>query len=211
MVVQLDAQVTTRDERRSGEVTRLGLHDGKRFGGEYRQYQEFYKGRHFERARNGRSNLVLNYARAVVDKGVAYLLGRGVGFGVVREAGDQRARPSAGGRGGATAVRRGLGQRRGGGGLAGCPERGGAGRRRLQGAVGAGSGRIRMLSVDPRTFFATWAGDDASTLRRVEVVYSLGAEDLALGGYGLTGSEAEALCGSRRHGRGGGALDAVRA
>src|SRR5262249_51796752 len=56
-------------------------------------------------------------------------------------------------------------------------------------------GRIRMLSVDPRTFFAAWAGDDASTLRRVEVVYSLGAEDLALGGYGLTEPEAEALCG----------------
>ena len=49
----------------------------------YRQYQEFYEGRHFERARNGRSNLVLNYARAIVDKGIAYLLGRGVGFGVV--------------------------------------------------------------------------------------------------------------------------------
>jgi hypothetical protein len=51
-----------------------------------------------------------------------------------------------------------------------------------------------MLSVDPRTFFPTWAGDDSATLRRVEVVYSLGAEDLALGGYGLTASEAEALC-----------------
>jgi hypothetical protein len=58
------------------------------------------------------------------------------------------------------------------------------------------SGRIRILSVDPRTFFATWAGDDPSTLRRVEVAYSLGVDDLALGGYGLTLSEAEALCGS---------------
>ena len=82
MVVQLDAQVTTRDERRSGEVTRLGLHDGKRLR-QYRQYQDFYEGRHFERPRNGRSSLVLNYARAVVDKGIAYLLGRGIGFGVV--------------------------------------------------------------------------------------------------------------------------------
>ena len=66
-----------------------------------------------------------------------------------------------------------------------------------------------MLSVDPRTFFPTWAGDDASTLRRVEVVYSLGAEDLALGGTGLSGSEAEALCGSNGAGGGGGALDGV--
>ena len=58
------------------------------------------------------------------------------------------------------------------------------------------SERIRILSVDPRTFFATWAGDDAATLRRVELVYSLGAEDLALGGYGLAPGEAEAICGS---------------
>jgi hypothetical protein len=57
------------------------------------------------------------------------------------------------------------------------------------------SRRIRILSVDPRTFFGTWAGDDASTLRRVEAVYCLGAEDLALGGYGLSVGEAEALCG----------------
>jgi hypothetical protein len=57
-------------------------------------------------------------------------------------------------------------------------------------------GRIRMLSVDPRTFFAVWAGDDPSTLRRVEVAYSLGAEDLALGGYGVSAGEADALCGT---------------
>src|SRR5687767_11540558 len=68
--------------RPAGEAARLRLLGGARLR-RYRQYQEFYEGRHFERARSGRSGLVLNYARAVVDKGVAYLLGRGVGFGVV--------------------------------------------------------------------------------------------------------------------------------
>jgi hypothetical protein len=160
----------------------------------YRQYQDFYEGRHFERARNGRSNLVLNYARAIVDKGVAYLLGRGVGFSVLprREASARDRRRAAEAEqllydvGWDNAVE-------------------GVDLQVAQSAAVLGdgvykvlwepaSGRIRVLSVDPSTFFATWAGDDPSTLRRVEVLYTLGCEDLALGGYGLTASEAEALC-----------------
>ena len=39
--------------------------------------------------------------------------------------------------------------------------------------------------MDPRAFFAYWAGDDPGVLRQVEAAYRLGAEDLALGGYGL--------------------------
>ncbi|MGE3913048.1 MAG: hypothetical protein AB7K36_27060, partial [Chloroflexota bacterium] len=78
MVMRLDAGPA----RPSSEAARLRLQDGARLR-RYRQYQDFYEGRHFERARNGRSHLVLNYARAVVDKGIAYLIGRGVGFGVV--------------------------------------------------------------------------------------------------------------------------------
>ena len=46
----------------------------------YREYLDFYEGKHWLRPRNGRSSLTLNYARAVVDKGVSYLLGRGLGF-----------------------------------------------------------------------------------------------------------------------------------
>ena len=53
--------------RSANEAARLRLLAGARLR-RYRQYQDFYEGRHFERARNGRSNLVLNYARAVVDK-----------------------------------------------------------------------------------------------------------------------------------------------
>src|SRR3712207_466125 len=60
----------------------LGRRDAARLR-RYRQYQDFYEGRHFARPRNARSNLVLNYARAIVDKGAAYLLGRGMGFSVI--------------------------------------------------------------------------------------------------------------------------------
>ena len=48
----------------------------------YAEYLEFYNGRHWPKARQGRSNLALNYARAIVDKGVSYLFGRGVNFAV---------------------------------------------------------------------------------------------------------------------------------
>jgi len=77
-VMRLDA----RAGRPASEAARLRLQDGARLR-RYRQFQDFYEGRHFERPRNGRSSLVLNYARVIVDKGVAYLLGRGIGFGVV--------------------------------------------------------------------------------------------------------------------------------
>src|SRR5436190_20400420 len=82
MVMRLDTRTETRTGRLSGEGARLRLHEGARLR-RYRQYQDFYEGRHFERPRNGRSSLVLNYARAIVDKGIAYLLGRGIGFGVM--------------------------------------------------------------------------------------------------------------------------------
>ena len=48
----------------------------------YRDYLAFYEGRHYPTPRRGRSNLVANYARTIVDKGVSFLLGRGVDFAV---------------------------------------------------------------------------------------------------------------------------------
>src|SRR5256885_14216129 len=44
----------------------------------YRDLLDFYEGTHFASNRRGRSNLVVNYARVVADKGVSYLFGRGV-------------------------------------------------------------------------------------------------------------------------------------
>jgi hypothetical protein len=188
-MIRLDAHAG----RFSSEAARLRVHGGARLR-RYREYQQFYEGRHFERSRNGRSTLVLNYARAIVDKGIAYLLGRGVGFGVVprREASTRDRRRAA-------EAEQLLYD------VAWENDVEGVDLQVAQNAAVLGDGvykvlwepahgRIRILSVDPRTFFPTWAGDDPSTLRRVEVLYSLGAEDLALGGYGLGAGEAEALC-----------------
>jgi hypothetical protein len=188
-MIRLDAHAG----RLSSEAARLRVHGGARLR-RYREYQQFYEGRHFERSRNGRSTLVLNYARAIVDKGIAYLLGRGVGFGVV-----PRREASARDRRRAAEAEQLLYD------VAWENDVEGVDLQVAQNAAVLGDGvykvlwepahgRIRILSVDPRTFFPTWAGDDPATLRRVEVLYSLGTEDLALGGYGLGAGEAEALC-----------------
>ena len=65
-MIRLEARAGTR----SSEAARLRVYGGARLR-RYREYQQFYEGRHFERSRNGRSTLVLNYARAIVDKGIA--------------------------------------------------------------------------------------------------------------------------------------------
>jgi hypothetical protein len=188
-MIRLDARMG----QAAGEAARHRILGSARLR-RYRQYQEFYEGRHFERARNSRSNLVLNYARAVVDKGVAYLLGRGVGFSVLprRETHARERRRAA-------EAEQALYD------VAWDNDVEGVDLQVAQNAAVLGdgvykvlwepaTGRIRILSVDPRTFFGVWAGDDPATLRRVEVVYCLGPEDLALGGYGLAAGEAEALC-----------------
>jgi len=173
----------------------LRLRDSARLR-RYRQLQDFYEGRHFDRPRPGRSNLVLNYARAIVDKQVAYLLGRGIGFSVTpRRADAERDRRRADRAeqllydvhwdNDGDAVDLQVAQN--------------------AGALGDGvfkvfwdplASRIRIVSVDPRAFFATWAGDDPSALRHVECAYEVSAEDLALGGYGLTPAQADELAGS---------------
>ncbi len=159
-------------------ATTLRLRDSARLR-RYQRYQDFYEGRHFERARPGRTSLVLNYARAVVDKGVASLLGRGVGFSVLprrEETAEERRRAEAAERllydvywdNDVEAVDLRVAQN--------------------AAVLGDGvykvfwdalAGRVRVLSVDPATFFATWAGDDPTEPRRVEVAYRLSAEEAA--------------------------------
>src|SRR5712692_9948491 len=46
----------------------------------YHELRQFYDGMHFTSARRGHSNLVANYGRAIVDKGVAFLFSRGIVF-----------------------------------------------------------------------------------------------------------------------------------
>src|SRR5437763_13691018 len=57
----------------------LALDDSARLR-RYRDSLAFYEGQHYVTPRRGRSNLVVNYARAIVDKGVSFLVGRGIGF-----------------------------------------------------------------------------------------------------------------------------------
>src|SRR5918911_3826950 len=59
----------------------LALDDSARLQ-RYRDYLAFYEGQHYLAPRRGRTNLVVNYARTIVDKGVSFLIGRGVGFAV---------------------------------------------------------------------------------------------------------------------------------
>src|SRR4029077_1751184 len=56
---------------------RLQAHHAARLT-HYHELREFYQGKHFTSSRRGHSNIVANYARAIVDKGVAFLFARGV-------------------------------------------------------------------------------------------------------------------------------------
>ncbi len=178
-----------------GVSASLRLRDAARLK-RYGEYQRFYDGQHFERPRNGRTNLVLNYARAVVDKGVAYLLGRGIGWSVapVRTELERAQRRASE----VEQLLYGVGQDN---------DVDAVDLAVAQNAAVLGDGvykvlwdveerRVRILSVDPRTFFATFAGDDPTRLRRVECSYQLGMEDLAAGGYGVGEAEVAALAGS---------------
>ncbi|HLH26229.1 MAG TPA: phage portal protein [Chloroflexota bacterium] len=59
----------------------LALDDAARLR-RYRDCLAFYEGQHYLTPRRGRTSLVANYARTIVDKGVSFLIGRGVGFAV---------------------------------------------------------------------------------------------------------------------------------
>ncbi len=172
----------------------------------YRQYQDFYEGKHYLRPRSGRTNLVLNYGRTVVDKGVAYLLGRGLGFSVMpadESSGGSRALAARAERllydvywdNDLEAVDLQVAQNAGvlGDGVYKVFYEGERGRESEEG------GRIRVLNVDPMSFFATWAADDPGELRRVEVVYALDGDGLTsmAGALGLGPREAAALAGGR--------------
>jgi hypothetical protein len=67
-------------EARTG-LQRLQVEDTQRLL-RYAECLAFYNGQHYRAQRRGRTNLVINYARAIVDKGVSFLLGRGIGMAV---------------------------------------------------------------------------------------------------------------------------------
>jgi hypothetical protein len=193
--------------RPSSLASSLYLRDAERLR-RYRLYLDFYEGRHFARPRNGRSNLVLNYARVVVDKGVAYLLGRGLNFAVEPDPNGGVRRTEAPLYSGNGGVRRTEAPLYSGA----APISAEAACRAeavlyatywdndldavdLQVAQNAGTlgdgiykvffdplaRRIRVVNVDPFCFFARWAPDDPGTLLQVEVAYTLGADELPEG------------------------------
>jgi hypothetical protein len=160
-----------------GPAHSLRLRDSERLR-RYRQHLDFYEGRHFPRSGSGgrKNALVLNYARTIVDKGVAYLLGRGLGFSV---AASDEGSPSRGRDAEALLYEVYWGN-----------DLDAVDLQVAQNAGVLGDGvykvffdplreAIRVVNVDPFSFFATWAADDPSELRRVEVAYTLDAEQLA--------------------------------
>jgi hypothetical protein len=154
-------------------IAELRARDGERLR-RYRELLDFYEGRHFAAPRRGRTNLVVNYARAVVDKGVSYLFGRGVHFSVPEDA------PLG-------AVRARLAERL----LAQIAEENDLDLLLLHAATNAAAlgdaalkvfwdaaaGRVRILNVDPFRFFPTWASDDVAALQRVAVCGRLAAAE----------------------------------
>ena len=141
----------------------------------YREYLDFYEGKHWLRPRNGRSSLTLNYARAVVDKGVSYLLGRGLGFAVPAEAGGLG--PEA-----AQRAERLLYEVYQDNDLDTVDLAAALNAALLGDAVfklfyDPADGRIRVVNVDPLGFFPRWSGDDLGALWRADLVYRLAGDE----------------------------------
>jgi hypothetical protein len=159
----------------------------------YRRYLDFYEGKHWDRTRPGRTQLTVNYARAVVDKGVSYLLGRGLNFAVPAEAGGLA--PEA-----AQRAERLLYETYDANDLDAVDLAAALNAALLGDAVfkvcyAPAERRIRVLNLDPFAFFPRWSGDDLGRLWRVDLAYRLAAE------------EAERLYGTR--GRQGGQVAVV--
>lgn len=158
----------------------------------YREYLALYDGKHWDRPRSGRSSLTVNYCRAIVDKGVSYLLGRGLNWSVEprgqepgvggrgRENADPRP-PSPDSASAASRIERYLYDVAEDEGLAAVD---------LMVAHNAallGDGvyrvtwdpvgrRPKVTSLDPLSFFPDWSADELGAFWRVRVAYGLEAE-----------------------------------
>jgi hypothetical protein len=152
----------------------------------YRLYQDFYDGKHVDRPRRGRSTLVLNYARAIVDKGVSYLLGGGVGFSVPPQAEAEPAARERAQRAEALLYRVYWDNDLDTVDLQAALNGSILGDSVFKVCWDPAKARIRVLNVDPASFFARWAGDDLAELREAELRYALEADE-ARRLYGVAG------------------------
>jgi hypothetical protein len=141
----------------------------------YREYLEVYEGRHWARPRRGRVNLTLNYARAIVDKGVSYLLGRGLGFAVPAE--ESGLAPEVARRAERLLYRIYEDNDLEAVDLAAALNAGLLGDAVFKVLFDSRERRIRVLNVDPLGFFPRWSGDDLGSLWRVDLAYRLQAEE----------------------------------
>jgi hypothetical protein len=163
----------------------------------YAEYRAFYEGQHWagQARRPGRAQLVVNYARAIVDKGVSYLLGRGLGFAVEPPAAPWDAR---------TLARRDLGtadEARAAAAeallyqvyadndldavdLAAATTAAICGDAVFKVFWDAARARLRVVALDPASFFARWQGDDPAALVQVDLLYALPADE-ARARYGV--------------------------
>ncbi|MFN0071922.1 MAG: phage portal protein, partial [Chloroflexota bacterium] len=145
----------------------------------YRRFQDWYDGQQWPSAsgRAGRSSLTLNYARAIVDKGVAFLLGRGLGFAVLpADETDPASRERA------RRAEQLIYEVYWDNDLDAIDIQVATNAAVLGDGVykvfyDAAARRIRVVNVDPFTFSVCWAGDDPGALTRVEVAYSLEAAE----------------------------------
>ncbi len=139
----------------------------------YQEYLDWYNGKQWAKERRGWANLVLNYCRAVVDKGVSYLLGEGLSFSM-----DPRDGMAAGlARSAEELIYRVYEDSE--------PEA-----KDIQAATNGAvlgdavykvfwdrdRGLPRVVNQDPMRFFANWAEDDLPTLIRAHCVYRLTVE-----------------------------------
>lgn len=137
---------------------RLRTEHGERLR-RYADYRTFYAGTHFDPRARGKTQLVLNYARAIVDKGVSYLFGKGIQL-----IGETPAAQSA---------------------LDLLLDDDALTLELLQGATNAavcgdaclkvywtGSG-VRVINLDPALVYPTFSGEDASLLLEVAICSTL--------------------------------------
>jgi hypothetical protein len=150
----------------------------------YREYLDIYEGKHWlstSGRRGGRSTLTLNYARAVVDKGVSYLLGRGLNFAVPADASTGSGRAIA--TDSAERAERCLydvyqDNNLDAVDMAAALNAGLLGDAVFKVFYDTAERRVRVVNVDPLAFFPRWSGDDLGSLWRVDLAYRLPAHEV---------------------------------
>lgn len=169
----LPRPTTARRDPVASLAERLRAADAERLQ-RYAACLRFYNGHHWDHlggtdtAPRGRPRLTLNYARAIADKGISYLLGRGVNFSVPEDARaeallyrvyDDNALAAAD--------------------LHGATNGAVLGDTVFKVTWDPRESAIRVANVDPLAFFADWPADGSTARgpRRVYLVYPLAADD----------------------------------